>query len=181
MPGEKRPDPARFAPYRHPRELILPRVYPTLPFPSLGNLSAFLPGNIALGGWAATQGESRSHPCHDLGFEAAETGQHGLPWLSSFLCKPSRRSQQRNRNQTWKMRRLQKCFIGGLLLGTARSPCSCWDLPLLLFAACSSCLSSKKALSDYSSDPWGYYCTMGKAAITAAGCDAEEFIFLLCP
>lgn len=102
--------------------------------------------------------------------------------LSSFLCKPNRCSQQRNRNQIRKMRRLQKRFIGGLLLGTAGpagAPCSCWDLPLLLFAASSSCLSSKKAHSDHGGDPWGYYCTMGKAATTAAGRDAEEVIFLL--
>lgn len=83
MPGEKCPNPARFAPYWHPRELILPSVYPTLPFPSLGKLSAFLPGSIALGSRAATHAETGSHPCHDLGFQAAETGQHrGLPWLT---------------------------------------------------------------------------------------------------
>lgn len=51
---------------------------------------------------------------------------------------------------------------------------------LLLFAASSSCLSSTKAHSDHGGDPWGYYCTMGKAATTVAGRDAEEVIFLLC-
>lgn len=69
VPGEKCPNPAKFAPYWHPRELILPSVYPTLPFPFLGKLSAFFPGSTAQG----AHGEGGSHPCRDLGFQAAET------------------------------------------------------------------------------------------------------------
>lgn len=62
----------------------------------------------------------------------ASTGGCPGSHLSGFLCKPNRCSQQRNRNQTRKMRHLQKCFIGGWLLGTAGSagaPCSRRDLP----------------------------------------------------
>lgn len=86
MPGEKCPNPARFAPYWHPCELILPSVYPTPAFPSLGKLSAFLHGSVVTGqlSWCPW-GDRDSHHCPELGFRAARAGQHqGLLWLTPW-------------------------------------------------------------------------------------------------
>lgn len=72
--------------------------------------------------------------------------------LSSFLCKPNRCSQQRNRNQTRKMRRLQKRFIGGLLLGTA-GPAGA--PPFLLGSAFAAvCSLLKLPLQQESAERW---------------------------
>lgn len=183
VPGEKRPNPARFAPYWHPRELILPSVYPALPFPSLGKLLSFSPGSTALG----THGESRRHPCRDLGSQAAETAQHqGLPWLTAqqlplqtqqMLTAKKQKPKQKNEASA----EMHCWWTAAGYCWFCRGSCSCRDLCLLPFAASWSCLSSKKHTVITGSGPWGYYCTMGNAATAAAGRDAGEVIFLLCP
>lgn len=126
MPGETCPNPARFAPYWHPCELILPSAYPALPFPSLGKPSAFLPGSFVTG-WLSWHPwgdwDGRHHP--ELSFGAARAGQRrGLPWLTPSAASSANLTDARSKETETKPEKNEAAagkHVGRLLLGTVGS------------------------------------------------------------